>query len=159
MGLKKFWKSNSNMVVGITEKRYEIVAFQRMVFLLIVLSASGCVKKDCVWDLTIQNNSVDTVIYSRRMTLGIDPSQCKLVIREILTPGQSVEESITNTCWEDELRFRDFEFYIVHKDSINEGGFYDCDSIYFYNDIIKYYVFEESDIDSLKSVDWTIRYP
>lgn len=133
--------------------------FQAMVF-LIILAASGCGKKDdCIYNIKIQNNSSDTVIYSRKMTLGVDPTQCQLTIKATLSPGQSTQESLTNNCWEDKLRNTPFQFYIVNKDSINEGGFYDCDSIYYYNDILRYYRFDESDIDSLKSVDWIIRYP
>lgn len=131
-----------------------------IISLLILLSSARCEKnEDCTYDIKIQNNSSDTVIYSHKMTLGVDPSLCSLSIREKLLPSQSTEEYFNNTCWEDELRYRDFEFYIVHKDSINEGGFYDCDSIYYYNGILRYYSFDETDIDSLKSVDWIIRYP
>jgi|SRR5690554_2465985 len=132
----------------------------QITFILVILSAASCGKKDdCVYKIKIQNNSSDTIIYSRKLTLGVDPTKCQLTIKARLSPDQSTEESLTNNCWEDKLKYTPFEFYIVNKDSINEGGFYDCDSINYYNDILRYYRFDEADIDSLKSVDWIIRYP
>lgn len=127
---------------------------------LILLSASTCQKegKDCHKTITIINHSNSKVIYSTILYDALNSSNCLLSKRAELNPDESCEERL-KMCWEDELKQRDFEFFIVDTLNFNEGGFYDCDSIEYKNKILKHYILSKDDLEVLKQNNFTITYP
>lgn len=124
---------------------------------LLILSASKCKKesKDCHYSIKITNKSSAKIIYSTKGTLGTDPSKCLLSKNAELNPNEVYDERL-RMCWEDELKYRNFEFYIVDPANFNQGGFYNCDSIEHYNTVLKHYVLT---LDDLKNNNFTVTYP
>ncbi len=126
---------------------------------LLILSASTCKKEsqECHYDISIKNNSNDTVIYALKYTLGNDPSKCSLGGME-LKPNETYLENSGQTCWEDRLtNGGTHDFYIVDPVNYNAPGvYYDCDSIGIKNKVLKHYVLT---IDDLKNNNFTVTYP
>ena len=129
-------------------------------FCILFLLASNCKKSDdeCHRYIEIVNNSSDPVIYSNKLYNGLSIDSCLLTKTAVLEPGKSYEQ-FRRSCWEIALKTEAFDIYIVEINGLDTTGLHDCDSIYFHNDILRHYRLDESDIDSLKSVDWIIRYP
>ena len=129
------------------------------IFFLFPLVATQCKKKeeDCHKNIVITNTSDSIVIFALK---GYLDTLCILSNRAEVSPNLSVD-FYERYCWEDRLSNGAIQdIYIVNPNNFNgPNDFYDCDSIYYYNDILRHYRFDESDIDSLKSVDWIIRYP
>ena len=127
-------------------------------FLLVV--ASNCKKSndDCHRYLEIVNNSTFPVIYSTKLYNGLSIDSCLLTKNAVLESGESYKE-FNRSCWNKSLELTVFDIYIVDMNGRDSTGFHECDSIYFYNDILRHYRLDETNIDSLKSVDWIIRYP
>ena len=123
----------------------------------LLLTASQCHKEgnDCHYSIKITNGSSAKIIYSTKGTLGTDPSKCLLSKNAELEPNESYEESL-RICWEDELKYRNFEFYIIDPANFNQEGFYDCDSIEYYNTVLSHYVLTLEDV---KNNNFTITYP
>lgn len=131
-----------------------------IIFCIFLLVASNCVKSDdeCHRYIEIINTSTNSIIYSTKLYNGLSTDSCLLTKTAVLEPGESYEQ-FRRTCWEIALKTEAFDIYIVDINGLDTTGLHDCDSIYYYNEILRHYRFDESDIDSLKSVDWIIRYP
>jgi hypothetical protein len=131
-----------------------------LILLLIPLLSSKCKKErdDCHKKITIQNNSGDTVIYSMKSRSTMDITQCFFSKNAVLSSKDSYDEHL-RMCWEDELKERDFEFYILDPKNSNTGVYYDCDSIEQRNTILRHYIFTQNDLDNLKANNFTITYP
>jgi hypothetical protein len=131
-----------------------------LLFLSLTLSASQCKKEgdDCHYGIKVLNKSSSKVIYSLKLSYGGDSLKCLLQSIAELEPNNFYEQML-KMCWEDELKFRNFEFYIVDPSHFNAIGFYDCDSIEYYNTILKHYIITSNDIETLKANNWTITYP
>lgn len=127
---------------------------------LIIFSASTCQKeeKNCHKTITVINNSNSKVIYSTILYDALNSSKCLLSKRAELEPDESYEENL-KMCWEDELKQRDFEFFIIDTLNFNESGFYGCDSIEYKNKILKHYILTKDDLEVLKQNNFTITYP
>ena len=125
----------------------------------LVLLAATCRKSDndCHRYIQIVNNSTDSVIYSYKV-YGSSIDSCLLSKTAILASGESYSQ-YGRTCWENKLNANHFDIYIVEIYGLDTSGFLHCDSLYLYNDILRHYRLDESNVDSLKSVDWIIRYP
>lgn len=126
-------------------------------FLCLLLSASTCQKEndECHKTIKITNSSDSTVIYSTILYDGSNSSNCLLSKRAVLKTGERFEESL-RVCWENELKIRDFEFYIVDTSGFNDEGFYPCDSIEKRNTILKKY---ELSLEDLQMTDFRVIYP
>ena len=126
----------------------------------ILVLASNCKKsdEDCHRHIETINNSSNAVIYSNVLYDGSSMDSCLLTKTAVLQPGQSFKQ-FNRSCWERALKSNFFNIYIVEINGLDTTGFLNCDSIYEFNDILHHYRLDESNIDSLKSVDWIIRYP
>ncbi len=132
-----------------------------LLFLSLTLSASQCKKEgdDCHYEIKIINKSSSKAIYSIKASDGGDPSRCILNNIAELEPNATHIQQSYRSCWEERLKTRTFEFYIVDPSHFNAIGFYDCDSIEYYNTILKHYIITSNDIETLKANNWTITYP
>jgi hypothetical protein len=130
-----------------------------LILLILPLFSSKCKKEgdDCHYTITIKNEGIIKVIYSTVLYYE-DRTKCLLTRNSELNPTESYEEHL-RMCWENELKYRNFEFYIVDPSNFNEGGFYDCDSIEHKNSILRHYIITESDLANLKANNFTITYP
>lgn len=132
------------------------ILFMYMAFILFV--SANCKRTDnCHNNLLIKNSSSFSIIYSNVLYSGTSPNLCLLTKTSILEPGGFYNESL-RVCWEDELRYRSFDFYIVEIYGLDTNGFLNCDSIMMFNDVLHHYQLDHTDIDSLRSVNWTIHY-
>lgn len=135
-------------------------AYLICVFVVIIFSAAQCKKEsvDCHRTITIVNNSNQDVIYSTILYDPLEESQCLLVKRAVLKPNERYNENL-KMCWEEELIARDFIIFIADTLDFNTGGFYDCDSIFNYNTILKQYIITFEDLEDLRQNNFTIFFP
>ena len=132
-----------------------------LIALFLIFTSSKCQKDgdDCNRTIIIKNSSSQNIIYSTKGTLGTNPSKCVLTKRAELQPDELYNETLLRMCWDEELKYRNLEIYIVDPENFNQNGFYDCDSIPFYNIILQHYILTQIDIEMLSHNNWTITYP
>lgn len=140
---------------NITIKKISMKTIFIITVLFLTLSASLCNKEECHRTITIKNVSSQKVIYSSILYDGLNPSKCLLTKNAELNSNDFyIQES--RSCWEDRLKNRNFEFYIVDPSNFNTGSFYSCDSIEIKNTILKHYVLT---LDDLKQSNFIVTYP
>lgn len=113
--------------------------------------------EDCHKDLTIVNESMDTVIISKLATYYEKPL-CFLSKEAVLAPGASYTDHYSKTCFEG-IVAAGTNYYAVDPDHFNEEHFYDCDSLLIKNTVLKHYALNASHLGELKKTDFTISYP
>lgn len=126
------------------------------VILLYILLFNNCRSDDCHQEFTFINNSLDTIYYAQIFYEGnTSLSKCELSGTLIAPEDDYIEW--TRGCWESELASdHSFTFYIVSRNGLNNQGFYDCDSVFLKNVILKEYILT---LDTLINSNWTITYP
>lgn len=98
----------------------------------------------CHYTLSVTNNSDDSIyVATNSFVLDSGDSTCLLYATNKLPPKQTLFDEELYDCWEDRLtHVGPMVYYIVHKDSLNTNDrthsrFYACDSIYYYNKVLK----------------------
>lgn len=126
------------------------------VFCMLILMANTCKKEnnDCHHDLIIRNNAENTVVMAYRFYYG---DLCVLQGVEIKAGNFYTEHSYTE-CWENRLSSSKIqEIFIVDPIKYNDPNvYYRCDSIEYYNTILKKY---ELTLEDLKQNNFTVNYP
>jgi hypothetical protein len=118
----------------------------------LVILSSRCDKGECHKSITFINESSDTIIFGERYHYSWN---CNLA-GVFLTPGMSYNHS--RSCWEDYFINNDStEFFVIDPIKYNETNeFYDCDSIYERNLILREYNLTLMD---LQSTNFIVTYP
>lgn len=131
-----------------------------ILFWFFLLLAATCEKSgdDCHRYIETINTSSNIIIYSNILYDGLSIDSCLLTRTAVLQPGQSYKQ-FNRSCWDKVLKLNVFDIYIVGINGLDTTGFLYCDSIEVYNDILRHYRLDETNIDSLKNVDWIIQYP
>lgn len=133
--------------------------FSIFILLLIVLA---CFKDkegpNCHYSILLYNNSEQTISTGIKWISGGLNRTCNIAENLILPKGVYTLSGPLYTCWEDEMRFAgDFEIFVVDPEQTdNKYGFYDCDSIYSYNKILRHYKFT---VEEMKEKNFIINYP
>jgi hypothetical protein len=130
------------------------------IFLLIVCIiclASTCKKGDCHTEILIENKSDYDLIITRLETTIMDGGKkCNLVGNGYIVAKQSsISYRPFSTCIEKKNSgiYLPMEIYLVDINKFNKAGFYDCDSIYIKNNVLKKY---RLTMDTLIKTDFTI---
>ena len=127
------------------------------ILFLFTLSASTCKKEgsDCHYNLTVLNNTNDTIICALKFYNYYDLCQ---IGGPIIEPNGSFSFTNSRSCWENRLSDgRSQEFYIVDPNHYDTSGvFYDCDSIEMKNTVLKHYILT---LEDLQNNDFGISYP
>jgi hypothetical protein len=123
---------------------------------LLTLTASTCKKEgdDCHLEITILNQSNHSIIAAHKY---IDIYHKCILSGNVILPNESYEES-SKGCLENEMSSEHpYELYLIDPSHYNQpSGFYNCDSIEYYNEVLKHYVFT---IEDLKNEGFSITYP
>lgn len=123
---------------------------------LIVLSASNCKKSQegCHYNIKIINNSTNQIISS--IVLNKENNICRLD-GKLLNNGENFNYDPFNTCIENRLSNSSIiDIYIVDPLKYNSTDkYYSCDSIDYYNAILKHY---ELTLEDIKNNNFTIIY-
>ena len=122
---------------------------------LMTLSAVTCKKdKECHLEIEIHNNSNQDVIVA--ILVPGSGNKCTMD-GDLLPPGQIDKYSPLRGCIEKSLGDEYELIYIVDPNKWNNPNkYYSCDSIDYYNTVLKYY---ELNLDDLKALDFKVEYP
>lgn len=128
----------------------------KIIFIWMIFSSATCAKEgeNCHRKITVVNNSNQPVIVAFKF-FNFE-NKCILNGSEILANENYVHHS--NRCWEDNISFtKHYELFIVDTVRYNKPEiFYSCDSIEYYNTVLKHY---KLTLEELKSINFTINYP
>lgn len=129
------------------------------IVLLVLFSACDIAIKgeNCHKDLYILNESIDTIIVGRLAIYG-GTSECFLSKEAVLYPGADYKDHYSINCVEG-IVMAGIDYYIVDPDHFNQEQFYDCDSLFVKNDVLKHFQLSGEDLDYLKANDFTLTYP
>lgn len=111
----------------------------------------------CHKDLFILNESSDTIIIGQKAINGAN-GECFLGKAAVLNPGEHYTDHYSIDCVEGIVR-NGAEYYVVNPNHFNEQRFYDCDSLFVKNDVLKHFQLSGKDLDYLKANDFTLTYP
>lgn len=120
---------------------------------MILLSASKCNKKsNCHRQIIFQNNSAQAVIFA--IPVLNQDVECKLD-GTLLNSNEKFEYFPYNGCIENSIGNKLIGIYVVDPDNSFHNQYHPCDSIEYYNNILKYYSLSLQD---LKDMNWMITY-
>lgn len=129
------------------------------IVLLVLFSACDIAieGKNCHKDLYILNESSDTIIVGQKAINGAN-GECFLDKAAVLNPGEHYTDHYSKNCVEG-IVMNGAEYYVVNPNHFNEQRFYDCDSLFVKNDVLKHFQLSGKDLDYLKANDFTLTYP
>ena len=133
-----------------------------MTLLILILIFISCGRRfPCRKSIQVINNSNQNVLVASRSfgTASDGTRKCQLTHVQVLSSKQSINYFITSKCIQYGFG-SDVDIYIVSPHKINDttlGKLYGCDSIGYYNEILKKYTFKNP--DDFRNADYKIVYP
>ncbi|MEK9609848.1 MAG: hypothetical protein VW058_09325 [Flavobacteriaceae bacterium] len=136
---------------------------KKLLFIIVLFLLTNCYKKEgpnCHYSIYLNNNSNSIISTGIKLISGnsIESRTCNIAENIIYPNGIYELPGPLYTCWEDEMKVAgDFEIFVVDPKKTDDNyGFYNCDSIYSYNKILRHYLFT---LEEMQARDFMINYP